>query len=350
MSKETKLGIFAVIVTIGAIWGYHYLKGKNLLSRTQIFSAHYEDIGDLMVSSPVKINGFQVGSVTNVYLEEENMQTIIAEFTVRNDVRIPGTAQAVIVPGGVMGGASISLKFDRPCSGADCATTGAVLEGRHLGLIQSMMGGADIDDYLDKLKSGMNELVDTLTIMSDDPNSANLVGRSLYDTRQILENTRVTTAELAIMVDRLGRQMEAIMGDLKTVTGTLKTSNQDIAGLLTNANAVSKQVADADLGATIRTSRETLERVTATTAELGKATEDLKSILGKIENGDGALGKLINEPELYDQLKATTRNVELLLQDVRLNPKRYINVSVFGKKDKEYALPEADPAFPTTRQ
>ena len=71
MSKETKLGIFAVIVTIGAIWGYHYLKGKNLLSRTQIFSAHYEDIGDLMVSSPVKINGFQVGSVTNVYLEED---------------------------------------------------------------------------------------------------------------------------------------------------------------------------------------------------------------------------------------------------------------------------------------
>lgn len=350
MSKETKLGIFAVIVTVGAIWGYNYLKGKNLLSRTQIFSAHYEDIGDLMISSPVKINGFQVGSVTNVYLEEENMQTIIAEFTVRNDVRIPANTLAVIVPGGVMGGASIALKFDRPCSGEDCASTGMVLEGRHMGLIQSMMGGADIDDYLDKLKAGMNDLVDTLTVMSDDPNSANLVGQSLYDTRQILENTRITTAGLAVMVDRLGRQMETIMSDLQTVTGTLKTSNQDIAGVLANANTVSKQVADADLGETIKASKATLERVSATTAELGKATEDLKAILGKIEKGDGTLGKLINEPELYNQLKSTTKNVELLLQDVRLNPKRYINVSVFGKKDKEYALPEADPAFEPSRQ
>ncbi|MBK7342463.1 MAG: MCE family protein [Saprospiraceae bacterium] len=107
MSKETKLGIFAFLVIAGAIWGYNYLKGSNLLARTQVFSAHYENIGDLMVSSPVKINGFQVGSVTRVYLEETNMQSIIAEFTVRNDISIPTTTTAVIVPGGIMGGAAI---------------------------------------------------------------------------------------------------------------------------------------------------------------------------------------------------------------------------------------------------
>ncbi|MCF8238415.1 MAG: MlaD family protein [Saprospiraceae bacterium] len=345
MSRETKLGIFAFLVIAGAIWGYNYLKGNNLLSRTQVFSAHYENIGDLMVSSPVKINGFQVGSVTRVYLDENDMRTVVADFTVRQDISIPTKTTAVIVPGGVMGGAAIDLEFKGTCAGADCAQSGAILAGRQVGLIQHMMGGGEIDDYLGKLRDGVSELVDTLTEMSEDGSSNNLVGQSLYDTRQILSNTRVTTAELAIMVERLGTQMQAIMNDLQTVTGTLKSSNQDIAGLLANANTVSKQVVDADLGKTIENSRETLKVVEKTTAELGKATAELKTVLSRIEKGDGTLGKLINEPELYDQLKTTTKNMELLLQDVRLNPKRYINVSVFGKKDKGYDFPAEDPAF-----
>lgn len=345
MSKETKLGIFAFIVIAGAIWGYNYLKGSNLLSRTQVFSAHYENIGELMVSAPVKINGFQVGSVTRVFLEESDMQTIIAEFTVRNDISIPANTTAVIVPGGLMGGAAIDLEFDGVCSGADCAESGAVLAGRQLGLLQQMMGDDEIDKYLAKLKDGMNQLMDTLTLMSEDENSQNLVGRGLNNTRNILANTRTATEDLALLVDRLSAQLPAIMNDLQSVTGTLKTSNTDIAGMLANANTVTKQVAQADLGQTIAKSQQALLAVETTAAELGKATSELKTVLARIENGDGTLGKLINEPELYNQLNVMARNVDLLLQDVRLNPKRYINVSVFGKKDKGYIYPEEDPAF-----
>lgn len=346
MSKETKLGIFAFLVIAGAIWGYNYLKGSNLLARTQVFSAHYENIGDLMVSSPVKINGFQVGSVTRVYLEETNMQSIIAEFTVRNDISIPTTTTAVIVPGGIMGGAAIDLDFTGVCSGQDCAQSGAILEGRQLGLLQQMLGDQEIDRYMARIKEGMNGLLDTLTLMSEDETSNNLVGRGLNNTRNILASTRTATADLALLVDRLGKQLPAIMNDLQSVTGTLKTSNTDIAGMLANANTVTKQVAGADLGQTIAKSQEALQAVEKTAAELGKATDELKTVLSRIEQGDGTLGKLINEPELYNQLNTMARNVDLLLQDVRLNPKRYINVSVFGKKDKGYVYPAEDPAFP----
>jgi phospholipid/cholesterol/gamma-HCH transport system substrate-binding protein len=81
-----------------------------------------------------------------------------------------------------------------------------------------------------------------------------------------------------------------------------------------------------------------------TLASLESTMSSLDQVTSKIENGDGTLGLLMNDKELYNNLNNTTKELDLLLQDLRLNPKRYVNVSVFGKKQKEYTLPEDDPA------
>lgn len=345
MNRETKLGIFAIAILATTIWGYYYLKGRNLLSRAQIFYVEYQDIGDLMVSSPVKINGYQVGAVTNISLKKSDMRTVVTELHIEKGVQVPRNAIALIEPLGIMGGAGISLTFDKPCSGEDCATSGDALQGGSASLISKMLDEQQLDSYLQRLRSGMGELLDTLDAASADPQSRDLVGQSLYDTRQILHNTRVTTEQLAILVGRLGSQLQTVMGDLQAVTGALKASNQDISSILDNASAITAQVKEADLGQTITESRETLEGLQTTLTGLNAATSDLQVLLGRINNGEGTMGKLIHDPELYGNLMRTTRNLDLLLQDFRLNPRRYVNVSVIGRKDREYTLPEKDPAF-----
>lgn len=127
-NREVRLGFFAIIVLAISIWGYYYLKGRNLLSRTQVFYAEYQDIADLMVSSPVKIHGFQVGTVIQIALDKKTMKKVIVTMDVQKDISVPADAVAVIEPVGVMGGSFISLLFDKPCSGQDCAQSGDVLQ------------------------------------------------------------------------------------------------------------------------------------------------------------------------------------------------------------------------------
>lgn len=345
MNRETKLGIFAIAILATTIWGYYYLKGRNLLSRSQIYYVEYQDIGDLMISAPVKINGYQVGSVTNISLKPTDMRVIVTELHIEKGIRIPRNAVAMIEPLGIMGGSGIALTFDQPCDGEDCAASGATLQGGTASLISKMLDEDQIDTYLQRLRSGVGDLMDTLDAASADPRSRDLVGQSLYDSRQILHNTRVTTEQLAVLVSRLGTQLQTVMGDLQTVTGALKTSNQDISAILANTSTITGQVKEADLGQTIAESRETLEDLQTTVAGLNAATADLQILLGRINEGEGTIGKLIQDPELYGNLLRTSRNLDLLLQDFRLNPRRYVNVSLIGRKDKEYTLPEKDPAF-----
>lgn len=345
MKKETKLGLFAFLVLAITIWGYYYLKGRNLLASKQVFYVEYADIGELMISSPVKISGYQVGTVSAIELDQADLQTVRVSLVVDSDIHIPVSAKAMIEPAGIMGGAVIVLRFDRPCKADDCAESGAVLQGGTASLISKMLDQDQLSSYMGRLKDELAVVMDTLDLMSQDPNARTLVGGSLYDTRQILENTRVSTAELSVLVQRVGSQLTKVMDDLQTVTGGLKASNKDIGGILDNTHAITSQVKDADLGATISASRETMARIDTGVAELAKVTAELQMVLASINAGEGTVGKLVQDPAMYDNLLRTSKNIELLLQDVRLNPKRYINVSVFGGKQKDYTLPEKDPAY-----
>ncbi|MCO6486385.1 MAG: MCE family protein [Saprospiraceae bacterium] len=350
MSKETKLGLFAVMILAITIWGYYYLKGRNLLARDQTFYVEYQDIGDLMISSPVKINGLQVGTVVDIRLDKEDMRTIIAELHVDRQIGVPPSAVAVIEPLGVMGGSSVALEFDQPCREGGCAPSGSTLQGGTASLMSKMLDQDQLDAYLDKLKSGLGEVIDSLDVASSDPDSRDLVGQSLYDTRQILSNTRITTEALAALVIRVSGQLESVMGHLENVTGTLDASHEEIARILSNTQEITGQVKDADIGKTIEVSRSTLEQINTTVTDLGRVSSELQTVLLRLNEGEGTLGRLIRDPEIYTNLQRTSRNLDLLLQDFRLNPKRYVNVSLIGRKDKPYRLPEEDPAFPGKEQ
>ena len=139
--------------------------------------------------------------------------------------------------------------------------------------------------------------------------------------------------------------------NLSSLSNTLSASGDQITGILNSVETVTKDLEKAKIAETVNTANSTLEGANGAISDLkgtieatNKTMAKVTDLISKVEKGEGSLGMLINDKVLYKELENTSSEIGLLLQDLRLNPKRYINVSVFGKKQKDYTLPEDDPA------
>jgi phospholipid/cholesterol/gamma-HCH transport system substrate-binding protein len=144
------------------------------------------------------------------------------------------------------------------------------------------------------------------------------------------QNLRASIQGLNAVVISFGQSAEALNTLLANNKSNLDSSLANIRTITENFAQVSDSIAAADFGKTLKSLEATIE--------------NLDKLLARIESGEGSLGKLVKNEELYNNLSNASRELDLLLQDFRLNPKRYVNVSVFGKKQKDYTLPESDPA------
>lgn len=351
MSKETKIGLLAAVVIAITIWGLKFLKGQNVLSNNRIFYVEYNDVSNLKPSTPVLFNGLEIGIVKDIYPHKSNASKIIVELNIDKDIKIPKSAKAVQFSSSVMGSKAIKLSYNKPCSGSDCAVSSDYLEGENLGLLQSMVSEEDVDVYMKKLGSGLNSAFDSLSqkIMHGDGNGA--VAQSMHDIQLILSNLVVTTSRLNKIMEASSEQITGTMTNLNTITANFAKNNEDLNSIISNFSTISREIKEAGVGSTITKTQTTMKdangainELHATLTKANSSFDKLSGILSKVESGQGTLGKLMEDKKLYDNLEGTSKQLELLLQDFRLNPKRYVNVSVFGKKQKKYEVPENDPA------
>ncbi len=349
MSREIKLGAFAFIVLLVSIWGYTYLKGKNPLKKSFTFETVYSDVMALSKSSKVYINGYSVGSVLDVELNDQNLKEMIVSFNVEGDYRIPKNALIEQVNDGLMGGKILSISFDKQCTGADCAQDGDRLQGRTIGLLGSMVGTNDVKEYASAFGSELNTIVGQLG--TEDGEGA--INQTIIDLQKTMDNmAKLTETTNRIMVQS-AKDLNQTMNNMASITGNLAQSNAQITTMLQNFNQVSTQLRDANVGNTITATTNTLDeakkamtQLQGTIANADSAMKNLNSLMSKASTGDGTLAMLLNDKNLYGNLESTSKNLSFLLQDLRLNPSRYVKVSVFGKKNKDpYVKPENDPAF-----
>lgn len=347
MSYEVRIGLLAAVCIAITIWGYKFMRGKNLLVSSNIYYVEYENINELTATTPVLIRGLRVGTVSDVELSDD-MKSVIATLDINRDIRIPKDAVALIVSTGIMGGRAVVLDIDEACSGDACAKPGAYIQGRVQGFFASMLGDTDIDTYVQKVKAGVGEIITTVSDSLTDPESSSEIARTFQDLRIILHSLAGITSQLNRSVDQYDRKLLAVLNNLDTLTSTVARNNESIARTLVNIETISADLSDANLGATtsetMQTTQEAMETVARTAEQAQSSLSELTTLLEGINAGQGTLGALAADEELYNNLNLTARNLELLLQDIRLNPKRYIQVSVFGKKQKEYIVPEDDPA------
>jgi len=350
MSREIKLGAFAFIVLLLGIWGYTYLKGENLLSKSFTFKTSFADVSQLTRSSPVYINGYGVGSVLKIELNPDNLREIIVEFYVENDYKIPMDAEVVLQSDGLVSGKALSIQFDKQCTGPDCAKKDHVFKGRTIGMLQSMLGGdtGEVQEYATVVGKELANAIGQ--IGTEDGEGA--INKSLFELQKTMENMSKLTATTNSILSKSAKNLTSTIENMNSITSNLAASNAQITAMLANFNAVSAQLKDANIGntvtsttATIESAQKTIEQLQGTLSNADKAMQNLNGLLTKASTGDGTMAKLLNDKELYTNLEATSKNLSLLLQDLRLNPSRYVKVSVFGGKNKDpYVLPEDDPA------
>lgn len=340
MAREIKIGIFTIVAIAILVVGYNYLKGKDLLSRTNTYYVEYTNVDQLQNSAPVLVNGLRVGMVQDVYLKPDDYSRIIVVLEVDNSIRIPKDAVAEILSTGLMGGKAVRLVFESLCEGDNCAQTGDYLKGVTKGLLDSMVGTDKVDEYLDVISKGVNDMVDSLSRGMEEGNSE--VAKTFQDLQETIANLRSTTGRLDGLLARSGDQIVGTMDNLEKLTAGLRSRTEEIQRIIANADTLSGNLADLDLKGTSEQAGEAIANLKKTLASADEALSGVKSITDKINNGEGTLGMLIQDEALYRNLNKTTRDMDLLLQDVRLNPKRYTRF--LSKKQIPYELPEEDPA------
>ena len=350
MSNEFKIGLMAIIVIALAIWGYTFLRGKNLLNVANVYYVRYDDIDQLAVTSPVLIRGYQVGTVSEVKLDDD-LQTIIVTLDIDKGIRIPKDAVALVTNVSIMGGKAVELQISGSCTGDQCAEPGSFIEGRVQGMFDSLLDGGE-DGTLAKVKENIGEILNTLGDSLTSPNADNEIAKTYTQLSLLIKNLQGITGTLNRSMSTYDRHLSNTLANVSAITGAIARNQSKIANSITNLESITAQLDKAKLGETAQNANKLITDFQGTVKELNLAVDEaqvsfskLSSIMTDMQNGKGSLGKLLKDEKLYNHALATTRNLELLLQDFRLNPKRYVSVSVFGKKQKAYTVPEDDPAL-----
>jgi phospholipid/cholesterol/gamma-HCH transport system substrate-binding protein len=306
--------------------GFNFLKGKNLFKKENHIYAVYQDIQSLQKSNPVLINGLQVGSVAN-FEAGPDMKRIIVTINLTRNVDIPDNSIALINPP-LLGSASMEIQL---------GSSTKYLKNNDT-VITILSGGAFdqalkvINPVLYEVKNSVKSLDSVLHVVTGvfDPATKNNI-------KGIVANLNTTTASFALSAASLEKilnvengALASSLNNVKNFTANLNSNNERFDSILENTKIASAKFAAIDLKKTLDT--------------LNIAVENFKKGSEKINSKDGSLGLLLNDTKLYDNLQSTANKLNILLDDLRVHPKRYLNVSVFGKKDKgEYlTVPLAD--------
>ncbi len=337
----------AILVIASTLWGYKFLRGRNVLKATNSYYVRYDDIEQLAISSPVLIRGYSVGTVSAIRLDD-NMKSIIATLTLKRGIKIPADAVALIVSTSIMGGKAIDLQISGPCSGDDCAKSGSYLQGRVKGLFDSFLDKGE-NGTLAKVKENIGEILKAVSDSLTSKNANNEIAKTYTQLSALITNLASITGTLDKSMGSYDRHLTNTLTNVETITGALAQNQDKIASAMVHLESISRQLDESGIGTNANTliadAQTTMNNLNASVAEMNKSFTQLSSIMTDMQNGKGSMGKLLKDEDLYDNLEKTTYNLNLLLQDFRLNPKRYVNVSVFGKKQKEYTVPEMDPAM-----
>jgi phospholipid/cholesterol/gamma-HCH transport system substrate-binding protein len=320
LTNETKVGALAIFAIVLLILGFNFLKGVQLFSKSFTIYAKYENIQGLTTSNPVYINGLKVGNIGSIS-SDKNMKELLVKINIQEDINIPSNSVALIVPN-PLAATKIEIKLgdnSNYLKNNDTINTDAKKN-----LLDDVM--QKVDPVLFEVKNAVATL-DTLLgsvnkIIND--KTRNNINEALENINKITASVLVSANSLQNLLDEKNGSLSKTMKNASSFTGNLAENNSKITSLINNLNKTTSDLSQVNFKNTL--------------TNLDSAIFTLKETLSKINNAQGSAGMLINDPALYKNLTSTTNKLNTLLDDVRLHPKRYVSISVFGKKDKTAPL------------
>jgi phospholipid/cholesterol/gamma-HCH transport system substrate-binding protein len=306
-TREFKIGLVATIAIALTIWGINFLKGINVLKPSDKYYAIFGNVRGLIESAVVYVNGYKVGNVSGIEFDKKHIDRLIVEISLTQKIRLPENSTLALRSASLISGTKDLdiILGDGPgfCEPGDT--------------LRSLVK-AELSDYIDPLRKQMESLINSVdTVM--------VAINKLMD-QETRKNLQKTIGNLNMAMASLrqslqtGGSLSQSLSNLSSVTDNIRKNNEEISAILKNFAAVSDTLKQADLKELINQADETFSRTAL--------------LFDKISKGEGTAGQLVTNDSLYTNLNNALVSLDSLLIDLREHPKRYVHLSVFGKKDK----------------
>ena len=300
-AREIKVGILAAICVFLLFFGFNFLKGVNIFSPTNSYHGVFTNLHGLEEQAAVYISGHKVGQVDKIHYDFTRDSAFTIDISINKDIALPSGTQMALISDGLLGGVAIELQL--PSQSPITNHQSPIEHGSFIpttyvpGLVESLQG--ELLAHVDEAVQNINQLIASLQDQVD--------GDHL---KSALTN-----------VDRVSKDLNAVSSDLKgMMQGQVPriVNNADTA--IANLNTIVADVQKADLKSTV--------------ARVDKTVDNVNALVSDVRSQEGTLGQLIYNKSLYNHIDATVISADSLLTDIKAHPKRYVQVSVFGKKEK----------------
>ena len=314
ISNETKVGALTIFAVALLIVGFNYLKGKDVFNRNKKIFAVFKDLGTLEKSNEVKINGLPVGTVYEKKELDKDVSAIVVTISLTRDVNIPKNS-VCFISSNVMGSSFIVIEKG---DSKDMMETGDTLATRtENGILGDVK--AQLNPTLTSVRDVLDGLKNTLANLNGVLNS-----QTKGNLQETIANLNTSSEELKALLDNQNGALAKTLGNAEAISASLKNNTEDVSATIKNTKKLTQKLSELNLATTVDS--------------LNTLISSLKKTMTDLNDGKGTAGALLHDRKLYDQLNATILSAEILMDDLRTHPKRYVNISVFGKKDKTAPL------------
>ena len=322
--REAKLALTALAAVFILIWGINFLKGSSLFESKSTFYGVYDSVEGLKVSSGVIYRGYQVGQVISIQFTGERFDRVLVKFSVDKGLELPSNTLAMIQSADLMGSKVVALV---PGDSHVTAVSGDTLRSQvERGLMEQVSQQMlPLKQKAERLLGSLDSVMLIVQGLFNEETKKNL-SNSFGSIDRTLRNLEGASGNLDTLIQGESARISSILQDVNSITGNLRNNNDEISNILGNVSAISDSLRQASLHQTLMS----LDYILATT----------DSIMNKINRGEGTIGALLNDNDLYYNLNQVSENLNRLLVEFRYNPKRFINLSLIDFSSGKNALEE----------
>jgi phospholipid/cholesterol/gamma-HCH transport system substrate-binding protein len=317
ITNEAKVGVLAIVAILVLVLGFNFLKGKKLIGKDPTLFAVFTNLGPLQKSNEVKIGGYPIGKVYSFHPSDKEISSIIVEIHLSEDVRIP-TNSTAFIDGSPLGASYITI--------AKGTSNNFLKLGDTIRTNQSGGFLADLKSQVAPTIERVNMTLDSLRLVIGNMNSI-FDPRTKNNIQSLVGNLTISSASLQRLLSDQTGTIAGTLSNMNAVTGNLARNNEAITHSIRNVETMTGNLANAHI-------KEVVAALESTIGELRGSASGLRGSIDRLQDPKGTLGALMTDRKLYDQLNRAMLGLEILLDDVRVHPKRYVNLSVFGGKGK----------------
>ena len=308
MKREVKIGIFAVTMIVAAWAGIRFLQGLDILSRNAVYYASYDQVSGIQAASPIMLKGVKVGTVTGISLDPQHSDNVVLQFTIKRQFRIPKDSEAKIFSDGFMGGKAIEIVYGKSSEYLEKGDTLRSVRDRDL----MDMAGSELEFFKQKISqvtADLSRTLDNLNLLMED-NAQSINGT--------LRHLDAMSGDLADLLDTEKQNLASAVENLTAFSEMLGENAPRVDSMMGNLNRITTELADAGFA-----------------RELSETVGEMNLLLERIQEGDGTVGRLLNDPSLYESLNEASDNLASLLADLEQYPGRYVHFSLFGRSPEK---------------